>query len=109
MKVVLALWILNIILSDQCSRTVHAHQHAGFGCYRGYVLHAIRWQSQERAQHLKGKRLQDRQCEMEDALIDMKVSLPADLSLYGGLIESTMLIFGASSISRDALEFQAAA
>jgi hypothetical protein len=32
-----------------------------------------RWQSQERAQLLKGRKLRDRQGELEDALIDLKV------------------------------------
>ncbi len=38
------------------------------------MLAAGRWQSQERAQMLKAKKLRERQSELEDALIDIKVS-----------------------------------
>ena len=62
--------------STRWSRTsdVDAHKDA--------VQHVCRWQSQERAQLLEGRKLRERQHELEDALIDLKVSFPVVLSLY---------------------------
>ena len=52
------------------------------GVQKGVFVPAGRWQSQERAQLLKGKKLHERQLELEDALIDLKVSSWMYTSLY---------------------------
>lgn len=56
------------------------------GTHEDAMLYAGRWQSQERAQLLKGKKLHERQLELEDALIDLKVGSSTKLSMYSLLV-----------------------
>ena len=53
------------------------------GAHKITSLLASRWQAQERAQLLKGRKLHEQQSELEDALIDLKVSSFIDLCLDG--------------------------
>ena len=69
----------SVTLMRQCCACCCASKSSGSRCCEeGWCL--CRWQSQERAQLLKVKKLRDRQGEMEDALIDLKVPTLVDTS-----------------------------
>lgn len=63
-----------VVSNSEWNYACTACQRLGAALTEGVVRLAGRWQSQERAQLLKGKKLHERQVELEDALIDLKVS-----------------------------------